>query len=139
MSKDTSEPGLVDDLIAEFRESLRRDGLNHGALLYAQNVRHFVVWLENEGVRLADATMPCFTGLPAIHASARGSRTASGPRLRCGCRPTERFGSCGSWKRGVLFTIPARWPKASVWRKRSRNPCAPRATSCRPPIPTGAR
>ena len=55
MSKDTSEPGLVDDLIAEFRESLRRDSLNHSALLYAQNARHFVVWLENEGARLADA------------------------------------------------------------------------------------
>ena len=52
MSKDTIEPGLVDDLIADFRESLRRDGLNHSALLYAQNARHFVVWLENEGVVL---------------------------------------------------------------------------------------
>ena len=55
MSKDTSEPGLVDDLIAGSRERLRRDGLNHSALLHAQNARHFVVWLENEGARLMQA------------------------------------------------------------------------------------
>ena len=138
MSKDTSEPGLVDDLIAEFRESLRRDGFNHSALLYAQNARHFVVWLENEGARLADSDDALLHRF-ARHSSARVSWTANGPRPRRGSRPPERFGSCGSWKREILFAIPARWPKASVWRKRSRNPCAPRASSRPPPIPTGAR
>lgn len=56
MSKDTSQSGLVDNLIGEFRESLRRDGLHHStARFYAKNARHFVVWLENEGARLAEA------------------------------------------------------------------------------------
>ena len=56
MSKDTSESGLVDNLMAEFRESLSRDGLHHSTVrLYAQGGRHFVVWLENDGALLADA------------------------------------------------------------------------------------
>ena len=55
MSKDTSQAGLVDNLIAEFRESLRRDGLDHSARLHAECARHFVVWLEHDGALLADA------------------------------------------------------------------------------------
>ena len=55
MSKDTSQAGLVDNLIAEFRESLRRDGLDHSTRLYAECARHFVVWLEHDGALLADA------------------------------------------------------------------------------------
>lgn len=55
MSKDTSQLGLVDDLIAEFEQSLRRDGLNASARRYARGARHFVLWLESVGVELADA------------------------------------------------------------------------------------
>ena len=49
MSKDTRQPGLLDDLIVEFEQSLRRDGLNASAPRYARGARHFVLWLENVG------------------------------------------------------------------------------------------
>ena len=56
MSKPTSQPHLVDNLIAEFQETLSRDGLHHSTVrLYAQGARHLVVWLENQGAPLADA------------------------------------------------------------------------------------
>ena len=56
MSTDTSQSALVDDLVAEFWESLSRRGLHDGTVRpYAQGARHFVVWLENDGALLADA------------------------------------------------------------------------------------
>ena len=56
MSTDTSQSALVDNLVAEFRESLSRRGLHDGTVRrYAQGARHFVVWHENDGALLADA------------------------------------------------------------------------------------
>ena len=56
MSRATSQPRLVDNPIAEFRESLGRDGLHHSTVrLNAQGARHFVVWLGHEGAPLVEA------------------------------------------------------------------------------------
>ena len=101
MSKDTSEPGLVDDLIAEFRESPRRNGLNHSALLYAQSARHFVVWLENEGARLADADDAL------LHRFARHSCECAGFVDRKWPAPTPRQSASGA-VRFVRFPGSAR-------------------------------
>ena len=48
-------PSSTERILAEFRESLRRDGLDHSARLYAECARDFVVWLEHDGALLADA------------------------------------------------------------------------------------
>ena len=85
MSKPTSQPHLVDNLIAEFQESLSRDGLHHSTVgLYAQGARHLVVWLENEGAPLADAD----DGLLQRFARHSCECAVLAPRATVRCRPS---------------------------------------------------
>ena len=55
MSEDTDQSGLVDYLVADFRESLIRDGSLYNVRQHTRGARHFVVWLKNVGASLADA------------------------------------------------------------------------------------
>ena len=64
--------------------------MNDGALPYAQNARHFVVWLENEGARLADADDAL------LHRFARHSCECAGFVDRKWPAPTPRLSASGA-------------------------------------------
>ena len=99
MFKDTSQPGLVDNLIAEFEQSLRRDGLNASARRYARGARHFVLWLDSVGARLPDADDAL------LHRFARHSCECAGFADRNWPAPTPRLSASGA-VRFVRFLEP---------------------------------
>ena len=102
MSMDASQSHLVDNLIAEFSESQSRDRLHHTSVLrYAQGARHFVVWLDNEGTRLADAADGLLQRFARHSCECACMTDPNGPRVRRNSQPPERFGLCVSWKREI--------------------------------------
>ena len=138
MSTDTSQSALVDDLVAEFRESLSRRGLHDGTVRpYAQGARYFVVRLENDGALLAGAD----DGL--LQRFARHSCECAGFADRKWPARTPHLSASGAVRfvrfleARDLVRHPGELAGASAWRKRSRNPCAPKASSRPPPMPTG--
>ena len=95
MSKATSQPThLVENLIAEFREGLSRDGLDHSTVrLYAQDARYLSSGSSSKARRPWIPTLAWFYASPATRASTWVSRGVDGLQSRRNdCR---RGGSSG--------------------------------------------